>query len=54
MGLSTYRRGQKQALDHFAADQVAVHNLVDIGLVHKGVPNALRVNHRHWAAGAAV
>ena len=45
---------QQQALDDLAALQVRVDDLVDVALVDVGVPDALGIDDRDRAAGAAV
>ena len=45
---------QAKTLYHFAIFQMAFDDFVDIGMVNKGVPNALWVDHCHGAACAAV
>jgi hypothetical protein len=52
--LTTHVGGELQALNHAALHQVLLHDLVDIGLVDKGVPNGLGVDHHDGAARTTV
>jgi hypothetical protein len=45
---------QNQPLNDFSTFEMRLNDLVNIGIVHKTVPNALWVHHRHGAAGTAV
>jgi cytochrome oxidase Cu insertion factor (SCO1/SenC/PrrC family) len=46
-------RRREQTLDHHAAHQVRIDDLVDISQVHIAVPNAFGIDHRHRSGGAA-
>jgi hypothetical protein len=52
--LTTHVGRHLQALNHAALHQVLLHDFVDIGLVDKGVPNGLGVDHHDRAARTAV
>jgi hypothetical protein len=55
MGSSTaYMRRNQQALNPLAIFEVTFHDLVNVGLVHKGVPNCLWVNNGNRPCRATV
>jgi hypothetical protein len=45
---------QNQPVNDFATFEVRFNDFVNISIVHKTVPNALWIHHRHRAAGTAV
>jgi hypothetical protein len=52
--LSAYVIRQTQALNHFAVLQMGFDDLVNVVLIHIGVPNRFWINHHDWTACAAI
>src|SRR5574343_350900 len=46
-------RGQ-QPLDHTPVLEVGLDNFINVGCVHIGIPDGLRVDHGHGPGGAAI
>ena len=53
-GSAPHFRWRQQALDHFAVLQMALNDLLDVVLVHVGIPSFFRVHNHDRAASATI